>query len=860
MTKPTFAAKLKAGTVASLFAITMAHPASAMAQSSDEQVIVTERQPLSQTLTDIAQRFNVSVRAAEQLTRGKTAPPLSGRFTVEEALARALAGSGLAARSSANGGFVIVNVGTAQTGQVAREPIIVIGTKQNVDVQDTAESVEVFTAERFDRENLFDIGDALARTPNVSVIAGNLAGISIRGINRLGTNGAGQGAAINVFQDGVPLARRALEFGSSSAWDIEQLEVLRGSQSTVQGRNSIAGAVVLQSKKPTFDWEAAARLRAAEFGTLQTAGAISGPIIADQLAFRVSADYQESDGFITDTFSGDRFDFRESLTLRGRLLFQPEAISGLSALLTMEYNDRLNGDQPRVISPPGDLNFDPQSRTTFEGRKDTSDFESWKAIADITYAFSDSVTLKLLGTYEDADSVIDGTQRALNQPDQLVLVVNGQEETYSAEARLEFDFDELTGFVGGYYFSNERNDDNLQTSVIGELVPFLIDPPGSTITIGSPTSRDVENFAFFTAWRYEPNESWTFDFSLRYDDERFTTQRGESTFIVDPETCLATAPGLIIGLPTTDLVTFPCEAGAPLLLPETEPLQSDSLGVLLPSGVVTYNVTQDASVFAGYRRGYRAGGTFLTRSISTTELFQVVTFDPEFLNTYEAGWRTQWLDQRLTVNGTFFYSEYQDQQISFTDDQGFRITDNAAATSLYGLELSVNFEATPELDLSASLGLLETNVDDFVVQQDNPDTPADEFLDLAGNDLDRSPSLSFNLGAGYRSQSGFFAGANVNYQSAYFSDIFNLDEATLGNGLTERVDAAAVVNAQLGYAVTDRLTITVYANNLFDEGSPESTDIGSINAALGLDDPSDNVFVFNTRQPQTFGVTIDAGF
>ncbi|MEM7704536.1 MAG: TonB-dependent receptor [Pseudomonadota bacterium] len=829
---------------------------------------------LAESLIELGRQSGLRIVASDSVTGDIVASALVGRFTPEAAIDALLFGSELKAVRTTDGTYVIRRDDSSSKApgrkRVTPPPetvavplrldeILVYGTKNTVDAQSTIESVEVFTAERFSRENLFDIADALERTPNVSLIRGDLTTINIRGVNRNGTNGAGTGLAVNIFQDGVPLSNEALRFGSSTAWDIEQLEVLRGSQSNVQGRNSIAGAVVLQSKKPTYDWEYASRARFAEFGTLQTAGAVSGPIIPDQLAFRISADYQETDGFIDDQFSEDPFDSREALTVRGRFLIEPKAMSGLSALLTVEHNDRLNGDVPEVRSQAGDLGFDPQARTTFDERKITSDFESIKAIADITYGFSDSVTLKFLGTYEDADNVTVGKQRELNQPDTEFVRVGTENVTYSAEARLAFDFGALTGVLGGYYFNDDSNTNRSATLVISELVPFLIDPVDSVYRTDVQNLTDVENFALFTSWRYETSDKWTLDFAVRYDDERRTFERPETSVTTEPASCEATAPGFVVGLPTPDLVTVPCTFGEDALVPETEPLQSNSFGVLLPSAAATYHVTADASVFAGYRRGYRAGGTYLSQSFDAIDLLEVRSYDPEFLDTFEAGWRTQWLDQRLIVNGTVFYSEYEDQQIGLTDDAGFLIIANAAATSLYGLELSGTFRATPELELTASLGLLETNIDDFVVQEDDPNSPENEFLDLAGNDLDRSPNLSFNLGANYRLQSGFFAGVNLNYQGTYFSDIFNLEADDLGDGFTEKTDAATIVNAQVGYSFSDKVTVTVYGTNVFNEGSPDRINIGGQNAAVN---PGQllNEFQFDIRQPQTFGVTIETRF
>ncbi|MEM0955222.1 MAG: TonB-dependent receptor [Pseudomonadota bacterium] len=827
--------------------------------------------PLVEVIAEISEFFSVDVVSKSGVMRGVQSAQVRSAQSAIHALRQAVDGSDLVVSQSANGTFVIsvspATQGLTQNtaprtnhGEAKIEEVIVLGRKQPIALQNTVESVEVFSADRLDRENLFDISDALARTPNVSIFGDDINSIAIRGIARRGTSGAGQGQAINVFQDGVPLSSDTLLFGGASTWDLEQLEVLRGSQSTVQGRNSIAGAIVLQSKEPSFDWEGAARVRVAEFGTLQTAAAISGPLVADQLAFRLSADYQEFDGFIDDGFTGERVDFRESLTLRGRLLIQPEAISGLSALLTVEYNDRPGGNQPSATGMRGDLDFDLEGYTTFFEREVVETVEAHKFIADLTYSLNSRATFKLLGTFEDVDGMSEDNFRTQNRFADIGLASDRKTTTYSAEARAEFDFGNITGSVGGFYFSTETDDLQSQTNILANLLPFSFEPADSVLAFGGTVSTDVENFAFFTSWRYQTDEKWVFDAAIRYDDERFTTQSRDPTFSFAPDSCIGAVPGFIVGLPTGDLVDFPCELGAPFFLAPPEPLQSDSLSVLLPSGSITYKINEDLSAFLGYRRGYRAGGTFLSNSLQSDQLFRVNTFDPEFLDTVEAGWRAEWPNRRLRLNGTLFYSEYEDQQIRFIDDEGFPITDNAGATSLYGLELFGEYQATSTLEVFASLGLLETNVDEFVIQQDDPATPENEFLDLAGNELDRSPSVSLNVGVEYRSPNGVFASVSANYQSEYFSDIFNLDESTLDNGLTERIDATTIVNAQVGYDFGDALVVTVYANNLFDERTPETVNIGGANAALGFDDLSNAILFSRLRQPQTFGISLSSSF
>ena len=172
----------------------------------------------------------------------------------------------------------------------------------------------------------------VSRAPNVA-INGNTNSLTIRGINRFGAGGTG--VTSNIYIDGLPLNQTGLTFGLESVWDTAQIEVLRGPQSTVQGRNALAGAVVVQTADPSYDWLFKGRARVAEHGTEQYAATVSGPIIEDQVAFRLAADYQTRDGYIdvVNPTTGELADqdFLESTLIRGKLLLEPNAISDLRA-------------------------------------------------------------------------------------------------------------------------------------------------------------------------------------------------------------------------------------------------------------------------------------------------------------------------------------------------------------------------------------------------------------------------------------------------------------------------------------------------------------------------------------------------
>ncbi|MEM6899968.1 MAG: TonB-dependent receptor, partial [Pseudomonadota bacterium] len=630
------------------------------------------------------------------------------------------------------------------------DEIIVYGTKIGLDLQTTTDSVEVLTDQEFKDAVTFDLGEIVSRVPNVGTIGGNLNTIAIRGLNRNGVNGIGSAQAINIFVDGAPLSPQALGNGANTLWDVGQVEVLRGSQSTIQGRNSLAGAVVVRTKEPSWEWEGAARIRFADFETSQLSAAISGPIIQDQVAFRLSVDNQERGGLITDGNTGTDLGTSDALTLRGRVLLEPKALDDLSALFTVEYNDRSTvGSRTGVISNRGVLEgapFDPGERISFPLRTNFSDIETVKLVGDVSYEFTDNVSLQLIGTYEDSELIFSSPNILENPFGDLGQDQDIDREVYSGEALLKFDFNKLTGLIGGYYFNNSDINAGIFTNPIADVVPFPIPltPADSIAIVVQSLDSETENFAFFTSWRYELNDKWAFDLGLRYDDEQLEVVPLATEVEILPDTCETVLPGALVGSPQL-FVPLACSVAAPFLAPPSNPRTSNNFGVFLPRGVVTYNINEDVSLFAGARRGYRAGGQLLSTS-NMVGGFRFVDFDPEFLTSIEAGWRSQWMDDRLTFNGTVFYSQFDDQQVNLTDDEGFTFTTNAGETALYGLELSGDFRVTDDWRIYGSVGLLETDIDSFILVEDNPATAEDETVDLAGNELERSPNVSFTIG------------------------------------------------------------------------------------------------------------------
>ena len=236
---------------------------------------------------------------------------------------------------------------TVPTQLASVEPadqIVVYGTKQARSLDDVASSVDVTTAEEIAREPITDLYDIIDRIPNVSQSFGGL-GFSIRGVDQRGVGG--NGATLTIYVDDSPLSNQTTFFGPLDSWDLQQVEVYRGPQSTNFGRNSLAGAIYVRTQDPTYEWDLKARAEAGNNGTYQGAVAFGGPIIEDELAFRFAGNYRESEGFGFNTFLDKEADATELKTGRLKLLFEPT--DAIKIISTSSYTENFAGED--VLDP-----------------------------------------------------------------------------------------------------------------------------------------------------------------------------------------------------------------------------------------------------------------------------------------------------------------------------------------------------------------------------------------------------------------------------------------------------------------------------------------------------------------------------
>ncbi|MEL7022681.1 MAG: TonB-dependent receptor [Pseudomonadota bacterium] len=727
------------------------------------------------------------------------------------------------------------------------EEIIVTGTKQGLSVQDTVTSVSVYNEDRLERELVFELDDVFARSANVSS-PGFTGGVAIRGVARNGVGFAGSGNTSNIFLNGAPISDQATG-GIESLWDIDQVEVLRGPQSTVQGRNSLAGAIAIRTKRPTYEWDNKFRVRFGDLGTRQYSAAFGGALIDDKLAARIAIDRQEYDGEVRYASTGEDSHELDGTTIRASFLFEPT--DALDLTLIAERIETFNRDQALASSPgalgtPEQEAFDPFNGVGFQVPQEF-DYEVDRFIFEADYTINDSFSIFALATVEDAfnDRVFGNPLDLTQFPEANNAFFDANTDTVSGEIRLEYRGERLSGRAGIYYF--EEDTANIVTGFInlGGFIP--VDPPESVGAIVATFAQDTENRAFFTEWRYEPNDTWAFDIGVRYDEEDNINPGITGTVIVDPPNCVIAdfVPGL---------GGLPCDAFLPAPVGDLVAAEFDAW---LPRGAVTYRFDEYRSVSFSVQRGYRAGGAFLfvdpEQPAGTPPTLE--NFGPEFLVNYEIALRTQWFDERLLLNANIYRSDWTDQQVTVQGPTGVNDsrTLNVGESRLMGIEIETQLYVTDGLELFATLGWADTEFLDFPYAVDDAGNPVDpanpQFANLAGNEFQNAPQLTGSVGAYYRADNGWFGDITVSHTDGGFSDVFNLP--------ADAFDEQTVANVRVGYG-NERIRAFVYANNLFDDRAQTESNFSNINAD-GTRTDFDTPFL-RINRPRVAGAQVEFSF
>lgn len=626
---------------------------------------------------------------------------------------------------------------TVVTAQEATlDTLIVTGEKIDKTLQETTSAVTIFRGDDLESSEVNQANDVATKAPNV-IMDSSFSNVAIRGLSGGGaaTGGAalvtGSRPRVATVVDGSTQAWSGYNIAPNSMWDVEQVEVLRGAQSTAQGSSAIGGAVVIKTKDPSFEDEAAVRIGLERYDNdnmkHNLAVMSSGALVEDELAYRVTADMTKGEGWINyekGDYDMPNLSEAENLYLRGKLLWQPKNIPELSAKLT--FNHRQNdGEHTGFVSNTDEgratRTLDVSSAPVTRVIARVQDSKEKSFALDVDYELTPSITNSLHLDRMDSDYYADGYWQTADY------FYRFDQKNTTFENRVIFNDvnSPLTGVLGVYLARKEGDSSAFQG--------FNVD-----------TTYTAKTSALYGEGSYAFTEKTQATLGLRIEHE-------------DVE-----------------------KTGA--FLGGTEDQKTDKT-YYLPKLSVGYKVTDTTTFGASVRKGYSPGGSGIDFDGS------VVSFESEEVTSYELSSKSDF-GAGTILNVSLFYSDYRDYQ---TPSNTFAIL-NVDKAHTTGLEIEGTTWLTDNLEVRGSIGLLDSEVDEYTANE--------------GNELSSSPQSNLQLGFTQYIGDSFSFGADVTHVSQYYSSLDNDEDFSVGDG--------TIADVRLQYRVGN-FAIDGYVKNVTDE-------------------------------------------
>lgn len=729
-----------------------------------QDLIDIPAQPLADALVELGNETGLHVSAASSVVEVVTSKAVKGQMMPQAALREMLSETGLNIRMPTQNGAVLSFSDVVSQNANKDEPfdlgtLVVRGELQERDIQDSQTSVTIVRGQELEQRGDQGILQLSERAPNVTQ-PDALGLFSIRGIAQNPIVG-GSGPTISVQVDGAEIQNGNSLFPT---WDVEQVEVLRGPQSTQQGRNALAGAVIIRTRDPEYVNEYRLRAGLDSKGSYQGALSFNQILVEGSAALRITGEYSRSDGYVDNTTlginDGDRTDLD---SFRAKLRINPT--DNFDMILSYSYQNTFQGDG-RIrndLFPPDRI-----KETNLDEFGETKDEVYGLRLG---YDFNPNLRLESETTFyqREGRNIIDLDRSSL---DDGFSDSRSEVESIEQDLRLLIDGPGYSGVLGLFYFEEDLRIAGTGRTR-GSLVPVPL-PPGVFAVAETSNIRETENWAVFgevelDADRFLPGLS--FILGGRYDNERQKSRSRGNIFL---------EPG-----PTPPFPPFG----------ESETATSTRYDVFIPKIGVIYEIREGLTTSFTYQEGYRAGG-------ATVRLFGVEEgeFDPEFTQNYEFALRGEFMNGALITNANLFYTRWIDQQVVRFGDFGGIDTfiENAGESELFGGEFTIDYAATNALDLYAAIGYVETKYLDYITGNDN----------FTGNEFPGAPRWTGAIGGTYR----FANGLTLGLDASFTDDAF----AGPANNPLNKSDSRLLVNSQLTYERGDLLA-GLYVRNLFDE-------------------------------------------
>lgn len=716
---------------------------------------------------------------------------------------------------------------------------------------------------------------------------------NIRGLGApFGLTNDGIEQGVGIYVDGVYYSRIAS--ATFDFTDTERIEILRGPQGTLYGKNTTAGAINITTRKPSFTPEARVELTTGNYDFIQAKASASGPIVADTLAARISASVTSRRGTIRNTVLGGYANAQDNQSVRGQLLWTPAP--NLDVTLYGDYGHQnpdccaqiyvrtgttqrpLNRQYAALAAAFG---YAPPSTNAFDRLTDLdTPLRARQELGGVSLVGNldlggATVTSVSAWRFWDWDPSNDRDFTGL--PITTVSANPSQQRQWSQELRVASNGKRAVDYVAGlFYFHQTIDTQGLQ--VQGPAASRFLLNPGS-VTPGSAGCAPVTAAACNPAVLNGLTARNTIGFS-----NTSAAVFGKATWHIT--NALSIAPGVRVNYDkkTGDYVSVVTTGSG------STTLTNDQRGVLAPqryrpdfddwnvSGDVTlaYDVARDVHAYATYARSYKSGGINLSGlplDRDNNPILAAAQVKPEQVNHYELGVKTQWLDRRITANLAAFWTDISDYQATVTNGQlgvlrGYLA--NAEAVRTRGVELDTAFRPTERLNLYANAAYTDAKYVRFVDapcppelsggsapatgQQTSPAGTAGGIspsaCDVSGQRLPGISKWAFSYGAEYAlparigtTDGNAYLGFDGSYRSRFSSNP--------SPSAYTYIDGYSLANFRLGYRADAGWNAFLWLRNAFDQNYYELLATQSGNTGLIVGQPGD---------PRTYGVTISASF
>lgn len=651
------------------------------------------------------------------------------------------------------------------------EEIIVTARRMTESLQSVPAAVTAFSGERLERMGTQDLGDVQKLVPNLTLHTGDAANavVYIRGVGQIDSL-AFADPGVGIYLDDVYLGRAQGAF--LDVFDVERIEVLRGPQGTLYGRNTIGGAVKFVSRLPSDEVRGGLEVTGGNFDRVDLKANLSGPLVNGKLAAGAAVAWLSRDGYAVNSVTGKDDGDKETLAWRLALVATPT--DRLRISLTADGSD----DRPDTSRTPARatpvFGLVPPNADPFRvdaDFNDLSDLSVRGTSGTVEWEASDAVTLKSITAYRtlDYDTHLDLDATAL--PFFGVYVDQAQNQ-FSQEFQANVTLDRLSAVLGLYFF---REHDETISGLYG---------PAIDLVTGSRNDQVNRSYAAYGQASYDLTDSLSLTGGLRYTYE-------EKDFARTQEFFPATA-------------TLPIRLGTGLLITDVD--TGDDWSSLSPKIGLDYRFSDEVMAYASASRGFKSGG-FDGRS-NTPE--QALSYDPETMWSYEVGVKSSLLDRRVTLNVAAFHNRYKDLQLSsfVADAQGnfAALFTNAGAATTQGLELELVAAATADLTFSGALGFLDARYDEYIgpggVDISDMRTPVN------------SPRWTARAGIAWERELGTLGTLLLDADIAYRSKTY----PTVSSSEVLAQDGYALVNAQLALqSVDEHWRLALGVKNLTDK-------------------------------------------